>query len=729
VLYPEGKALARLRYFETQRGLALSIVSPEQTALAKARGKRAAARVAPKRAPRLPYVAAAAAKKRMEPTFNATVNLPIWHELGPTLIPHGQTYGKGPHAQPSVSGRCVGIDIDPTNRNHLVVCSAGGGLWESQDEGATWRPLTDKQPALAMGAVARAPSSSNIVYAATGEGDGRVPLGVGLLRSSDGGQNWTHVPSAALSGEALYDIAVHPTDPLHLWIGGSGALYESTDGGSTVQSVRSGRTWDFSINPSDPEEIFAGTEHGLLASSNGGQTWSAVSLPGVGAGAAIDRIEICHVPSNPAIVYVAASINGKSAKLWRRSTATGAFAAEVVPAKMDTSQAWYDWCLAVAPDDPNLVLWGAIELYRGHRASGKFTWSNISSRTSGDSIHPDQHHLAFDPSDANTLYACCDGGLFRSPDRGTHWASLNPGLGITEFEFLAQLESDSSWLIGGTQDNGTISNAGASHWDQIALGDGGDCGATDSAQPVCYHSYYGMWIERAPAKGPNAFHWVDASPPIADPEHYPALFYPPMDVLDQLVCKAGYTVFVSANSGSAWNEVMLPTSGAAQPDIASAVTIVAAGAILVGTIRGRVYRVSAGAGGWGSASVTTLTSPRTGYVSDLLSVAGTNTLWASCSTIHGGHVFRSSDNGQTWQNRSGKLPDIPVNALVLDPANAAILYAGTDNGVYRSDDSGATWTSFSNGLPNVIVGDLIIQQTNRLLRAGTRNRGVWGVQI
>ena len=309
-LYPEGKALARLRYFETQRGLALSVVSPAQAALAAKTGrKRAKAAPAPKRAPRLPYVAAAAAKKRMEPPFNATVNLPIWHELGPTLIPHGQTYGKGPHSQPSVSGRCVGIDIDPTNRNHLVVCSAGGGLWESQDGGATWRPLTDKQPTLTMGAVARAPSSSNIVYAATGEGDGRVPLGVGLLRSSDGGQTWTHVPSAILSGEALYDIAVHPTDPLHLWIGGSSALYESKDGGSTVHSVRSGRTWDFSINPSDPSEIFAGTENGLIASANGGQTWSAMSLSGVGAGATFDRIEICHAASNPAIVYVAASID------------------------------------------------------------------------------------------------------------------------------------------------------------------------------------------------------------------------------------------------------------------------------------------------------------------------------------------------------------------------------------------------------------------------------------
>ena len=299
---------------------------------------------------------------------------------------------------------------------------------------------------------------------------------------------------------------------------------------------------------------------GLLRSGNSGTSWSRVTLSGAAARATFDRIEVCHAPSNPAVVFVAASVDGK-AKLWRRATMAGNFNAEAVPAKMDTSQAWYDWCLAVAPNDVNLVIWGAIELYRGKRSAGSLTWSNISSRTSGDSIHPDQHHLAFDPSDAATLYACNDGGLFRSVDAGTHWESLNPGLAITEFEFLAQLESDSAWLIGGTQDNGTLGDAGAGRWDQIALGDGGDCGAADGASPLCFHSYYGMWIERAPAKGPNAFQWEDASPPAS--ENYPALFYPPMDVRGKIISKAGSTVFVSPDWGKTWTEVMLPTSGAA----------------------------------------------------------------------------------------------------------------------------------------------------------------------
>ncbi|MGZ5146790.1 MAG: hypothetical protein ACXWCP_24880, partial [Burkholderiales bacterium] len=77
----------------------------------------------------------------------------------------------------------------------------------------------------------------------------------------------------------------------------------------------------------------------------------------------------------------------------------------------------------------------------------------------------------------------------------------------------------------------------------------------------------------------------------------------------------------------------------------------------------------------------------------------------------------------------GNLPDIPVNALVIDPANTSTLYAATDNGVYRSTDAGKKWIDFSNGLPNALVGDLILHVRRRVLRAGTRNRGCWEVSI
>jgi photosystem II stability/assembly factor-like uncharacterized protein len=727
--YAGGKALQRIKYFETQRALPCTtlvrgFVTSEAT-VAPRICKKAPARSSSKPTPE--YAQAERAKSRLVPTkFAANVELPVWRALGPRIIPKGQTYGKGGNNKPPVAGRCSGIFISPSNPNHLVLCSGGGGLWETLDQGKTWRPLTDQQQTLSMGAICGAPSSSNIVYAGTGEGDNASQLGVGLLRSADGGQTWEHVPAKELSGTGIYDIAVDPTNPLSIWVGTSEKLLQSTDGGVNWRTVQPAATWDISINPNDPQEILAATVPGLVRSTDGGTTWTRVALPDSTPGSRFTRMEVCHAPSNPAVVYVGAVLD-KKAMLWRRASNGGAFSAERTPTMdpdSDIDQSWYDWCMAVSPVNPSVLYWGAVTLYKGIRGPGGWTWRNISSRNSGDSIHPDQHHLAFDPSDPNVLYACNDGGIFRSPDGGTSWDSLNRGLSITEFEFLIHLESDDNWLIGGTQDNGTVGNPVNGQWDQIALGDGGDCGA-DDANKLCYHSYFGIWIERAPVVATGAFKWKEVSPPA--PEDYVALFYPPMDVSERTVAKAGVSLFVSDDSGDTWAEVDFGSTG---DEKASALSIVNSKTIFLGTENGRMVRIARASSGWAKATVTQLTSPRGDYISDIVVLgASQQVIWTSCSAFGGGHVFRSNNGGKAWSNRTGNLPDIPVNAIVIDPKNTERIFAATDHGVYQSENAGTKWSDFSNGLPNAVVGDMILHERRRVIRAGTRNRGAWEVDI
>jgi photosystem II stability/assembly factor-like uncharacterized protein len=716
--HPEGKALARLRYFTEQRGL---------PAPSRPREGPTSKTTAPAARTLMRSVMAALAPS--EPaSFKAAAQLPAWRELGPTLVPHGQTYGSGAGSNPSVSGRCCGIVVDRSNSRHLVLCSAGGGLWGSRDAGATWAPLTDRQPTLVMGAVAQAPSAPHVMYAATGDGDSQLPYGVGLLRSADAGATWNLVPSAALTGVCAYDLAVDPVDALHVFIASTAALHVSADGGKTVRSAIDDNCWSVSVHPTKPLEVLAACAGGLMRSVDGGNRWSRVGLPSTSASTAFSRLEVCHAPSNPEVVFVAGCV-GERPLLWRRASFGGAFTAERAPGDMNVSQAWYDWNLHVAPHDANLVYWGAVELYRGKRGSNGMAWSNISSRTNGDSIHPDQHFVGFDPNEPRVIYACNDGGVFRSPDGGDHWKSLNPGLGITEFEFLAQLDSVPDWLLGGTQDNGSLASAGPLQWDQVALGDGGDCAAIDrGAASICYHSFYDMPVERAAALGPRAFAWTDVSPKV--PEGYAAQFYPPLEARGSQVAKAGATLWVSADEGKHWDEVELPTSGAADPDLASAMHFLGDGVILLGTMRGAFYRISRGSGTWAAASVVTLSSPRRGaYLSDMATVVSGRTLWVTSSTTGGGHVFRSTDAGKTWVDRSANLPDIAVNAIVVDPKDSKRIYLATDQGVWRSTNAGVSWSAFSNGLPNVIVGDLILHAGGRRLLAGTRSRGAWELSL
>jgi photosystem II stability/assembly factor-like uncharacterized protein len=674
------------------------------------------------------YAKANKARERLISRATDREQLPTWRSLGPSSIPQGQTYGVGGNNMPPVSGRCVGIMISPIDPQHLVVCSGGGGLWESKDRGVSWKPLTDNQGTTSMGAITYAPSDPKIVYAGTGEGDTYSVLGFGLLRSDDGGSNWQQLPNRNLVGHSIFDIAVDPHDAQHVFVGTALCLFESHDRGRTFAIIQDSETWDISINPNNSQEVFAATQIGLIRSTNGGATWSIVPEVTIGD-TMFKRMEVCHSPSNPDIVCVAAVTETENAKamFWRRAKNNGSFVLEG-PTPLnnaDLAQADYDFCLAVSPSDPDVAYWGLVTLYMGTRSTKGWSWQNISSRSSGDSIHPDQHHIAFDPSDAKVMYVCNDGGVFRSSDAGTQWESLNDGLCISEFEFLIELESKDNWLIAGTQDNGTLGMANNnSVWNQIALGDGGDCGVDETRQ-LCYHSYYDMPIERAqiPAPG-DSFSWIDVSPPA--PNDYDCLFYPPIDVTPQLVAKAGVTLFVSEDNGDHWEEVYF---GGARK--ASAVLIFSPTIIFVGTERGRIVRLERDRTGWSYATITPLKRPLNEFISDIV-VPETpdKVIWVSCSTLNvRGHVFRSPDGGNRWENRTGNLPRIPVNAIVVDPKKTERVFAATDHGVYQTLDAGNTWTDFSNGLPQTVIGDMILHRRRRIIRVGTRSRGAWEVNI
>lgn len=97
-----------------------------------------------------------------------------------------------------------------------------------------------------------------------------------------------------------------------------------------------------------------------------------------------------------------------------------------------------------------------------------------------------------------------------------------------------------------------------------------------------------------------------------------------------------------------------------------------------------------------------------------------------------GHVFQlicqASCSTATWRDVSGNLPNIPANAIAVNPHNPNQVFAGTDWGLYYTDDvSAATpvWYRFDNGLPRVMVWDMAIDRGASTLAVFTRGRGAW----
>jgi hypothetical protein len=214
-----------------------------------------------------------------------------------------------------------------------------------------------------------------------------------------------------------------------------------------------------------------------------------------------------------------------------------------------------------------------------------------------------------------------------------------------------------------------------------------------------------------------------------------SLFYPPFECSaagGDTIAIGGDALYVSRNSGTAWERrafPMVPTVSTAARS--SALYIRNADTVYVGTTDGRVFRTDWTGASW--AALTALTTPRTNaFVSDLyVDPNNANRMWATYKTINppGPRVFHSDDGGTNWTDRTAGLPGLPINAVEVDAWNANRVWVAADLGVYQSTDGGVTWTDFSNGLPNMFVGDLLFHPHARVLRAATRNRGIWEIPV
>ena len=650
----------------------------------------------------------------------------VWQEIGPRRIPNGQTYGTN---RPDVIGRVASIAVDPSDPKHLLVGSAGGGIWESTDTGATWTPRTDQLPSLAIGAVTFDPSAPSRVYAGSGEGNFYWNLGSGVYKSTDGGTTWSVAASAPFVGVGFFDLVVDPKSPSILYAATTNGFYKSANSGASWSLKRSSPCWDISVHPSGGGvEILAAFGDGLFVSTDAGNSFARVTLPASPSSPWL-RLAVDRVATSPDVAYVFGAA-GMAAYLWRRTGTTWKKVKlpavnrgpDYDPKKLDIGQASYDWYVAVSPDNVGQVFIGAIDAFRGKLTGSTWKWTNVTTQ-GANSIHPDQHCLTFSPDNSKIIYAGSDGGIFRSADAGATWNALNDGLGITEIEYLASDPSTWQWLLAGLQDNGTIIYTGSPTWPHVGDGDGGDCGVNQSNPNIVYHSYYDVSLDRSTDKGAS---WTDLKPPHFSAFDHPptSLFYPPVEVSDLTVAIGAQSLVVSRSGANPWSTVPL---GLSSGDLPSAMRAADANTLLLGTTSGGMLKMVWNGTKWVK---TQLASPTGRYISCVaVDPSNVQRIWVTVSQVGGGLVYRSDDGGTSWVNCTAGLPNIPMNAVVVDPANYKRVWVAADVGVYQSTSLGSSWIIFSTGLPNAMVVDLILHKQDRILICGTRNRGAWAIPV
>lgn len=449
-----------------------------------------------------------------------------WVQLGPTAIPNGQTYSA---AKVLVTGRVTSIAIDPTDRNTIYVGTAQGGVWRSIDRGDHWSAMSDNEASLAIGALTIDPNDHNTVYAATGEGNfsGDSYYGAGVLRSSNGGASWTRLGGATFTGMRIGRLAVTPGSPSRLFAATGSGLYRSTNTGSTWTPFGVLPTFgatDVAIDPTTPATALAAFwGGGIYRSTNaaaGTPTWTKLAggLPAAG----FTRIALGMSRSNPAIVYALIADANYAVNAFYRSADQGSTWTSIpLPGGSIGGQGFYNLNVAVDPTTPDIVYLSGVSLWRAVRnaATGAWTITDI-----GGAFHPDNHALAFDPTDALTIYAGSDGGIYRSSDRGATWSdAINRDFCITQFEFIDDHPTADAIVLGGTQDNGTEQFRNSPVFYHSDDGDGGFC-LIDQADPRTFMgTYYGNSPKRSTNVGQMGS-WLDVGPGIVGS----GLFYPPL---------------------------------------------------------------------------------------------------------------------------------------------------------------------------------------------------------
>ena len=682
-----------------------------------------------------------------------------------------------------MSGRITAIDVVRNQPNTWYIGSASGGVWKTENGGASWTPVFDEQSTLNIGSVAIQQSNPAVVWAGTGEGNPRnsLNLGEGIYKTMDGGKSWKRMGLEKTRN--LHRIIIDPTNPDVVYVAAIGNPYAEHPERGVYKTINGGETWtnilhtndtsgaaDMVMDPSNPNKLIVamwqhrrtpwsfksgGQGSGLYITYDGGRNWKKLGKDdGLPAGD-YGRIGLAFAQSQPSRVYamIEASKNGfyksdDGGSKWQLITADP---------KIVTNRPFYFQDIRVDTKNENRV-YSIHDVVEVSEDGGK----TFRTMLPYFGIHPDHHAWYIHPDNPDFMLDGNDGGIGITRDRGRSW-QFDDKIPVGQFYHI-NVDNDTPYhVMAGMQDNGSWHGSAYAwmsggirnwYWHNVGGGDGFDVMPDAENSSWIYSMSQGGflgrqnyktgedWFIKPPATALNdtlRFNWNAA---IAQDPFDPKTIYYGSQFLHK-----------SSDKGASWQTIStdLTTNNKVQQkqdenggltlDVTGAenyntiLTIAPSpkeqGVIWVGTDDGNVQLTRDGGTTWTNFRGKIPGLPVGAWVPQIrASRYNAGEAFVVANDYRRGdftpYIFRTMDFGKTWTRMlDGKNINGYALCVLQDPAEPNLIFAGTEHGLWISFDNGRTFEQWKNGYPSVSTYDLAIQEREADPAIATFGRSLW----
>ncbi|MES2219498.1 MAG: glycoside hydrolase [Acidobacteriota bacterium] len=670
----------------------------------------------------------------------------------------------------------------PDQPNVFYVGQVDGGVWKSTDYGRTWNPIFDGQDTQSIGAIAVAPSDSNVVYVASGEGLHRPDLSVGdgIYRSSDAGKTWTHM--GLRDGQQIPAIAIDPGNTNRIFAAVLGhpygpnaerGIFRSTDGGRSWEKVlykdeNTGGSdvvidpknpqvvyaslWDERLGPWEDDNEYATTNGGLFKSTDGGTTWKQLTN---GLPKDLVQINVAIAASDPQRLYATLSTKEESSGYatdqglgvyrsddggmsWRKITDDPRPAMKIGGGDLPVP--------VVDPQNPDIVYSASIVTCRSE--DGGKTWISLRGAPGGD----DYQNMWINPRNARIMLLVSDQGALVSVNGGESWSSWY-NQPTAQLYHVAATYNFPYQVCAGQQESGSVCTLARGNDGEITFRDWHPAGiieygyaAPDPLHPDIvygagrtevsrYDMVTGQVQNVTPLPMKKKGFRADRTEPIEfSPVDSHTLYY------------AANHLFVTTDGGQSWKMISpdlsrektgalstVPSLTPEQQDERRGVIYSLAASykttqtIWAGTDDGLVWITRDGGANWKNitppvvASWSKIAQIDASRFDDDSAYVAVNRF--RVDDLHP-YAYRTHDGGKTWTSISAGLPeDAPMNAVRADPVRAGLLYASTEKSVWVSFDDGDHWRPLNYNLPHTSMRDLLVKDDDLIV--ATHGRSFW----